>query len=93
MEEAVDDPKGTSALTADGHAQDERSVERRREDKKMEKRKGDLFQLGWDKLVIAVGCYNQTFATPGVRENALFLKDVGDARRIRNRLLSCMCLG
>jgi NADH dehydrogenase FAD-containing subunit len=40
-------------------------------------------------LVVAVGCYSQTFGTPGVRENALFLKDVGDARRIRKRILDC----
>jgi NADH dehydrogenase len=45
--------------------------------------------MDWDKLVIAVGCYNQTFNTKGVKENAYFLKDVGDARKIRNRILSC----
>jgi NADH dehydrogenase len=48
-----------------------------------------LFDLAWDKLVIAVGCYVQTFGTKGVKEHAYFLKDVGDARRIRNRLLTC----
>jgi len=30
-----------------------------------------------------------SFCSAGVKENALFLKDVGDARKIRNRLLSC----
>jgi NADH dehydrogenase FAD-containing subunit len=45
------------------------------------------FPVSYDKLVIAVGCYSQTFNTPGVRENALFLKDVNDARRIRRRIL------
>lgn len=45
------------------------------------------FELPYDKLVIAVGCYSQTFGTPGVKENALFLKDVKDARRIRSRIL------
>jgi NADH dehydrogenase FAD-containing subunit len=53
------------------------------------KNKGKLFQIGYDKLVVAVGCYSQTFGTPGVRENALFLKDVGDARQIRKRILDC----
>jgi NADH dehydrogenase FAD-containing subunit len=52
-------------------------------------KKGKVFELGYDKLVIAVGCYNQTFGTPGVKENALFLKDVGDARKIRKRILDC----
>ncbi|KAF2222044.1 hypothetical protein BDZ85DRAFT_264803 [Elsinoe ampelina] len=48
-----------------------------------------MFEMGWDKLVVAVGCYSQTFGTEGVVENAFFLKDVGDARRIRNRMLAC----
>lgn len=52
-------------------------------------KKGELFNMSYDKLVIAVGCYAQTFNTKGVKENAYFLKDVGDARKIRNRLLSC----
>lgn len=34
------------------------------------------FQIPYDKLVIAVGCYSQTFNTPGVKEHAFFLKDV-----------------
>ncbi|ETN46886.1 uncharacterized protein HMPREF1541_01075 [Cyphellophora europaea CBS 101466] len=45
------------------------------------------FPISYDKLVIAVGCYSQTFDTQGIRENALFLKDVNDARRIRRRIL------
>ncbi|KAI9745025.1 MAG: hypothetical protein M1818_001303 [Claussenomyces sp. TS43310] len=53
--------------------------------------KGKLFELEYDKLVIAVGCYSQTFGTKGVRENALFLKDVGDSRQIRKRILDCTC--
>jgi len=51
--------------------------------------KGPMFELSYDKLVVAVGCYSQTFGTPGVRENALFLKDVVDARKIRKRILEC----
>lgn len=34
------------------------------------------FTIPYDKLVIAVGCYSQTFNTPGVKEHAFFLKDV-----------------
>ena len=45
------------------------------------------FQISYDKLAICVGCYSQTFGTKGVRENALFLKDIGDARKIRRRIL------
>jgi len=52
--------------------------------------KGQLFDLAYDKLVVAVGCYSQTFGTPGIRENAFFLKDVMDARKIRYRVLECL---
>ncbi|CAG8972154.1 hypothetical protein HYALB_00009702 [Hymenoscyphus albidus] len=52
-------------------------------------KKGQVFDLKYDKLVVAVGCYSQTFGTPGVRENALFLKDVVDAKKIRRRILEC----
>jgi len=51
--------------------------------------KGQLFDLKYDKLVVAVGCYSQTFGTPGVKKNALFLKDVTDAVKIRKRALEC----
>ncbi|KAF8541069.1 pyridine nucleotide-disulfide oxidoreductase-domain-containing protein [Trichophaea hybrida] len=45
------------------------------------------FDLDYDKLIIAVGSYAQTFGIPGVKEHAMFLKDVGDARKIRSRVL------
>lgn len=45
------------------------------------------FPVTYDKLIIAVGTYSQTFNTKGVRENAYFLKDVGDAVAIRRRIL------
>ncbi|KAI5476170.1 FAD/NAD(P)-binding domain-containing protein [Pseudohyphozyma bogoriensis] len=47
------------------------------------------FELKYDKLVVAVGAYSQTFNTPGVKEYAHFLKDVKDARRIRTRIMDC----
>ncbi|KAH7883058.1 FAD/NAD(P)-binding domain-containing protein [Phlebopus sp. FC_14] len=50
---------------------------------------GTPFTLRYDKLVIAVGAYSQTFNVPGVKEYAHFLKDVRDARAIRTRLLEC----
>ncbi|KAI1074093.1 FAD/NAD(P)-binding domain-containing protein [Whalleya microplaca] len=49
--------------------------------------KGPMFDVGYDKLVIAVGSYSQTFGIEGVREYANFLRDVGDARKIRMRVL------
>jgi len=87
IEEAVEDPMQGRALTAD---RDEGlSVEEKKKQIEKGKQKGELFDMRWDKLIVAVGCYSQTFGTPGVREHAYFLKDVGDARKIRNRVLSC----
>ncbi|KAI9344455.1 FAD/NAD(P)-binding domain-containing protein [Pilaira anomala] len=47
------------------------------------------FSLDYDKLVISVGSYSNTFGIPGVKEYACFLKDVNDARKIRKRLIEC----
>lgn len=82
IEESVEDPLASQALVAGASQQETRKGP-------VKKQKGKVFDVSWDKLVIAVGCYSQTFNTKGVRENAYFLKDVGDARRIRNRILSC----
>ncbi|OTB08491.1 hypothetical protein M426DRAFT_71251 [Hypoxylon sp. CI-4A] len=49
--------------------------------------KGAMFDVEYDKLVIAVGSYSQTFGIEGVREHANFLRDVGDARKIRMKVL------
>jgi NADH dehydrogenase FAD-containing subunit len=87
VEEAVDDPKQGIALTTDRHAGE--TKEQRALEKKRDVEKGKLFEVAYDKLVVTVGCYSQTFGTPGVKEHAFFLKDVGDARRIRNRILAC----
>lgn len=84
IEEAVHDPQQGLALTGD------RLTEGGGSDIRVKPtNKGEMFDMSWDKLVVAVGCYSQTFGTPGVKENAFFLKDVGDARRIRNRMLGC----
>ncbi|KAI4868942.1 FAD/NAD(P)-binding domain-containing protein [Hypoxylon rubiginosum] len=49
--------------------------------------KGSMFDVEYDKLVIAVGSYSQTFGIEGVREHANFLRDIGDARKIRMKVL------
>jgi len=82
VEEAVDDPRLGLAPTGKRHVETS-SGER------VAVQKGKQFSLDFDQLVIAVGSYSQTFNIPGVREHALFLKDVGDARRIRKRILAC----
>lgn len=47
------------------------------------------FSLPYDKLILAVGAKSSTFGTPGVTENAFFLKEIEDARKIRHRILLC----
>ncbi|KAI0199533.1 FAD/NAD(P)-binding domain-containing protein [Astrocystis sublimbata] len=49
--------------------------------------KGPMFDLPYDKLVVAVGAYAQTFGIEGVKQHANFLRNVGDARRIRMKIL------
>lgn len=87
IEEAIADPSQSMALTSSRHeGKDEAALQL---EKASKTKKGQLFDLKYDKLIIAVGAYTQTFNTPGVKENANFLKDVGDARKIRKRLLEC----
>jgi NADH dehydrogenase FAD-containing subunit len=82
VEEAVDDGWDATG-SGGGKGAKEKVIE------KHEAKKGKIFDLAYDKLVITVGCYSQTFGTPGIKEHALFLKDVADARKIRNRILAC----
>ena len=49
---------------------------------------GEL-SLRFDKLVIAIGQLPNTFNIPGVEEHGFFLKDVSDARKIRQRIIDC----
>lgn len=45
------------------------------------------YEVPYDKLVLSVGCFSQTFGVEGVTENACFLRDIGDARVIRLKVL------
>lgn len=47
------------------------------------------FHVSYDKLVIAVGGVTNTFGIPGVNEYCYMLKDLSDARKIRQRLVEC----
>ncbi|KAJ8434899.1 hypothetical protein Cgig2_003338 [Carnegiea gigantea] len=47
------------------------------------------FSVDYDYLVIAVGARSNTFNTPGVEENAHFLKEVEDAQKIRRSIIDC----
>ena len=43
--------------------------------------------IEYDFLVYAAGATNNDFGTPGVREHCEFVKEVGDAKRIRSKIL------
>lgn len=47
----------------------------------------DEFDVGYDILVIAVGAVSNTFGVPGVAEHAMFLKELHDAREVRQRII------
>lgn len=51
--------------------------------------RGEKFDVPYDKLIVAAGAVSRTFDTPGVRENAMFFRDIGDARRVRRRVREC----
>ena len=45
------------------------------------------FEVDYDVLVIAVGAVSNTFNVPGVAEHAMFLKELHDARELRQRII------
>jgi NADH dehydrogenase FAD-containing subunit len=49
----------------------------------------DEFIVDYDRLVVTIGAQTNTFGIPGVREHCNFLKQVEDARRIRNAIVNC----
>lgn len=48
---------------------------------------GHPFDVPYDVLVIAVGAVSNTFGVPGVAEHAMFLKELHDARELRQRII------
>lgn len=50
----------------------------------------ETFDLQYDFLVLAPGCIPNTFNTPGVVENALFMKNVSDAMAVRKLLFDLL---
>lgn len=54
--------------------------------------KGSVSQtdISYDMLVVGVGAENATFGIPGVREHGCFLKEIGDAQRIRKKIMDCV---
>jgi NADH:ubiquinone reductase (non-electrogenic) len=51
---------------------------------------GSTFTLKFDTLVIGVGATVNTYRVPGVEEYAHFLKELSDARFIRQKIIDCL---
>ncbi|MCI0707618.1 MAG: FAD-dependent oxidoreductase [Ignavibacteriae bacterium] len=47
------------------------------------------FKLSYEYLVIAVGSKSNTYGIPGVEQHTLPLKELADARAIRQRIIEC----
>lgn len=50
----------------------------------------DPFNVPYDYLVVAVGETTATFGVPGARKYAYFLKEISDARRLRQKILGML---
>ena len=48
---------------------------------------GGTFEIGYERLVVALGAVPRTFPVPGLAEHGRGFKDVADAIALRNRLL------
>lgn len=49
---------------------------------------GEQYSIDYDQLVIAVGCTSNSFGIPGVYEHTFFMKEIADARAVRQRIIS-----
>ena len=49
----------------------------------------ETFEVPYDVAVVAVGERPATFGVPGVRQNCVFLKEIGDAAALRRRIVQC----
>ena len=82
----VDSAHGPAAA---GAPYDDESVREARSEKRLKKREGKRWEVTYDKLVVSVGSCSQTFGTKGIKENAFFMKNISDARKVRKRVLEC----
>ena len=51
---------------------------------------GGTFEIGYERLVVALGAVPRTFPVPGLAEHGRGFKDVADAISLRNRLLRAL---
>jgi NADH:ubiquinone reductase (H+-translocating) len=51
---------------------------------------GELLELGYDQLIVALGSVSRTLPIPGLAEHGIGFKSLSDATALRNRVLTCM---
>ncbi|HET9242279.1 MAG TPA: NAD(P)/FAD-dependent oxidoreductase [Gaiella sp.] len=51
---------------------------------------GGTFEIGYERMVVALGSVPRTFPVPGLREHGHGFKDLADAIDLRNRLLRAL---
>jgi NADH dehydrogenase len=51
---------------------------------------GGVFEMSYDQLVLALGAVTNFYRTPGAQEYALTMKTLGDAIRLRNRVIELL---
>eukprot|EP00834_Sanchytrium_tribonematis_P003576 NODE_142_length_15935_cov_1.439126.p6 type:complete len:418 gc:universal NODE_142_length_15935_cov_1.439126:6338-7591(+) len=51
---------------------------------------GKSHQIQYDRLILAYGNVSNTFNIPGAKENALFLREIHHARKIRKKIIECL---
>jgi NADH dehydrogenase len=51
---------------------------------------GHLHEIPFDQIVLALGSTTQFFGLPGVQDNALTMKSLSDAVKLRNRLIAIL---
>lgn len=89
VEESLIDLPGVKLNSGHGDGKVRKGEGKPEQPRELRTQDGKIFDVQYDKLVIAVGCYSQTFGTKGIKEHALFMKDISDARKVRKRILEC----
>lgn len=78
-----------SVISVDPHAQVVRGTVEVNEDPVTHERIGKEVSYEYDYLVFAPGSATQTFGTKGAQDHAFFMRELNDAVKLRNQVISC----
>ena len=88
---SIIEPIRNARFRDDHHFQLSKAIGLRPDEKKLICRadlSGKEYDLEYDKLVIAVGCASNTFGISGVKQHTFFMKEIADARKVRDQIIS-----